>query len=377
MRVGRPAFDHHQIIGSGQRLHDDRQPVGGAHGADRIGGADRNDVAVGIEIGMDHITELRLRGEQIGDAGEKPAVQHRPRGGTRGGEVEQQDAQAGVGDLACHQNRRCGCFIAFGRDKYGARCPAGDQLFSRLLDVDLAEHRAWPLNLYDGLWLSDRFGLRDRLSLGGRLGLGNGLPLHHLGIRERFGPWRLGGTIDEFAGDSRLQADRWLLGISRLLVGSWRHRHFVDRRKTGARGRAHGTAREEFLQQRVYRGQQKRSRGGSANDRPDLGKVRLGGHRSRRGDPGVDRHVVAVLTRGCLAIIGQIEFELLALGGGIALQRVETDLLVAGLRRCCLQLIDVGDELAFARLGGIGLHHQALHDLLGFAADLRVEIGQL
>ena len=51
LRVGRSAFDDDQIVGGGQRLHDDRQPVGGAHGADRIGGADGNDVAVRIEIG--------------------------------------------------------------------------------------------------------------------------------------------------------------------------------------------------------------------------------------------------------------------------------------------------------------------------------------
>ena len=62
---------------------------------------------------------------------------------------------------------------------------------------------------------------------------------------------------------------------------------------------------------------------------------------------------------------------------GLPLERVQFDLLLAGVCRLGLQLVQVGGNLVLARLRGLRLRCQACQDLLGLGPDLAVEIGEL
>ena len=138
--ICRAAFDDDHVVNRRQRVQDDRQPLGGSHGAHRIGGAHWNHMAFRVVVGMDHVGELRFGVQEVGDAGEIDALQHRARRCARCRHIEQQHAQAGIGDFPCHEHGRGGAFITFGRDEDGPRRPA-EMIFStaRLMPISPSE----------------------------------------------------------------------------------------------------------------------------------------------------------------------------------------------------------------------------------------------
>ena len=132
---------------------------------------------------------------------------------------------------------------------------------------------------------------------------------------------------------------------------SARHcRHFDvgDRIEARAGRRPHGAAAEQFLQQRDDRHDQQRGDEGRADDRHDLREIGLGRRDGAGEDARIGRQIAAVLARRCLAVARQVGFQQLALGGRLALQRAQLDLVVAGARRRRLRRVEVGDQLLLA-----------------------------
>ena len=67
----------------------------------------------------------------------------------------------------------------------------------------------------------------------------------------------------------------------------------------------------------------------------------------------------------------------MALGGRLALQRVEFDLFLAGTGRFGLQPVEIRHELALTLLGGIGLGDETGQHFLRLGANLAIDIGKL
>ena len=249
--------------------------------------------------------------------GKAAALQHRPRGSARCGEIEQQHAQAGVGNFA--------------RDQHGgaaASSPSGETKMARAAPAAISFSAAFSMSISPSVERAGTTSLRRR-------------------IRQ------LVAAITS-ACDVRARVPQPLRGSSGRLAG--RHLHLLapDRRVRRRPDAWH--ARRTVPEKRHDRHQQQRADEGSADDRHDLREIGLGRHDGAREDARVDRQIVAVLARRRLAVAGQVGFQQVRAGPFASRSSAsQFDLLFAGARRCGLQRVEVGDELILAELRGLRL----------------------
>ena len=91
-------------------------------------------------------------------------------------------------------------------------------------------------------------------------------------------------------------------------------------------------------------------------------------------DGGLRRHRAHVVARAGVAIAGEIGFQQIALGLGLALERPELDLGLAQAGGLRLHFVEAAAQRGLPGAGDLGLVLQALDDLERLVANLRLNI---
>ncbi len=99
-----PHFDDDDVVAGLEGLQHDRQALYGAHGLLGVGGAGRDDVAVGVAIDLHDVRERSRRRQEVGDAGETLAIERRIGHRTRSRQVHDDRLAAALGETPCNHD---------------------------------------------------------------------------------------------------------------------------------------------------------------------------------------------------------------------------------------------------------------------------------